>query len=118
MVRAGSLSERLWIEVRTVTTSTDIGAPTESWSTFHQTRAEVMPKAGVERFSEAREQATARRSFRIRYNPTTSPLTEATGAGTYRVRFPSSTSPAWDLEDAYPEMGRKRSIVLTCVRRT
>lgn len=119
--RAGSLSERIWIEVRSVTTSTSstsIGAPLENWSTYHMTRAEVITRPGREQFTEARETNLARRSFRIRYNPTTSPLLEAGGTGEYRVRFPSSTSAPWDLEDALAEDGRKVNILLTCTRRT
>lgn len=118
--RAGSLSERIWIEVRAVTTSTSstsIGAPVEAWSTYHQTRAEVITKPGREQFVEARETNLARRTFRIRYNPTTSPLTAAGGTGEYRVRFPDSTSPPWDLDDALAEEGRKVNILLTCSRR-
>lgn len=116
--RSGSLSERIWIEKRTVTTSTDLGAPTENWSTYHMTRAEVITRPGREQFTEARETQLARRSFRIRYNPTTSPLVDAGQAGEYRVRFPSSTSDPWDLEDALAEDGRKVNILLTCTRRT
>lgn len=121
MVRqAGKLSERIWLEVRAVTTSTSstsIGAPVETWSTYHMTRAEVLTRPGREQFVEARETNMARRTFRIRYNPTTSPLVAAGGTGEYRVRFPESTSPPWDLEDALAEDGRKRTILLTCTRR-
>jgi len=118
--RAGLLSERIWIQQRTVATSTSstgIGVPVESWSTYHQTRAEVITKPGTEQFVEARETNLARRTFRIRYNPTTSPLTVAGGTGEYRLHFPSSDSSPWDLDDALPEGGRKVSILLTCSRR-
>lgn len=121
MRRAGLLRRRLWIEQRQVTTSTSstsIGAPEETWSTYHQTRAQVVTSPGTERFTEARELAEQRRTFRIRYNPTTSPLVEAGGAGEYRLRFPSSTSDPWDLEDALDENGLQENILLTCVRRT
>lgn len=118
--RSGALSERIWIEVRTVTTSTSstsIGAPVENWSTYHMTRAEVITDPGTEQFTEARETNVAKRTFRIRYNPTTSPLVDAGGTGEYRVRFPSSTSPPWDIDDALPEGGRKVDILVTCSRR-
>ena len=115
--RSGKLSERIWIQVRTVATSTDIGAPTETWALHHRTRAEVITTPGTERYQEAREMNVARRTFRIRYNPTTAPLVAAGGSGEYRVLYPSTSAAPWDVEDALNEEGMRRSILVTCVRR-
>lgn len=117
MARAGAISERLWIERRTVSASTEgTGAPVETWAAYHQTRADVQTPRGRERFVEQRETNVARRVFVIRYNPTTRPLVEAGGSGEYRVRFPSSDSEPWDLEDAVDVEGRRVDIELSCRR--
>lgn len=113
---AGRLSEQVWLQKRTVTTSTDIGAPEESWAFYHRTRAQVVTRPGRELFTEQRENNVARRTFRIRYNPTTAPLIVAGGSGEYRLVYPSTTAAPWDIEDALDEDGLRRSILVTCRR--
>ena len=116
MVRSGQLTEQVWIQRRTVATSTDIGAPEESWALYHRTRAEVVTDPGRERYTEAQELNIARRTFRIRYNPTTLPLVAAGGAGEYRLLYPSTSAAPWDIDDALNERGMRRTILVTCRR--
>jgi len=125
-IRAGSLTSLIVFEERTVTTSTSstsIGAPVESWSTWGRAWAEVLDGSGKEQFTEARETAIRSMKVRIRYTPGTSPLIARAGVdtpGEIRMIYPYSTDnsgPRWDIEDAVDEGGRNHSIVVSASRR-